>query len=90
MRRNVLYVEFEALFHFEMNGCFFVDEVQGLVHTTNCIHLIYSHCSQWEQDKTKHCPARSSGMVCNGHKGHIHSWTTSASEHHLKGWLVCL
>lgn len=42
MRRNVLYVQFEALFHFEMNGCFSVYEVQGLnkLHPSRLFSLL--------------------------------------------------
>lgn len=35
MKWDVLHIQFEFLFHFEMNRCFCVDETQGLVHTTS-------------------------------------------------------
>ena len=85
MRTNVLHVQFEFLFHFEMNRCLCVDETQGLVHTTSCAHLVSSGCSQWEQHEIKHCPAKSDVVACDGHKVHILSWASSTNEHQLQG-----
>lgn len=88
MRTNVLHIQFEFLFHFEMNRCFCVDETQGMVHTTSCTRLVSSGCSQWEQNEIKRCPAKSTVVACDGHRVHILSWASSTNEHQLKGWLV--
>jgi len=84
VRTNALHVQFEFIFHFEMNRCFCVDETQGLVLTTSCTPLVsclLSVGAEW--DKT--LPSK---VSWDGHKILTLSRATFTNEWELKGWLV--